>query len=609
MAWAVLGSVWIHLGLLLLFLVRCGTPDEALPRRERALALVARVRARPSTRAATDVTPANSGARTGNGITPPTDGLSPPETEAVALDLADPDLWKDLDRWESLTDAQLRALDPALLRSLADAPAGLRERLRRLAERAPEVTGGGDPGAGAGESAEVASLRATANPSDHLAAERPREDGVSELQTATSALTDPVGEKSEPEDEGEVAWLEYVRTPEAAPNRRPVDGTRLISERDTRTEHASRTWVVAPNEGPVSRSVLGLPSSPGTPAPAAVDGLPDGESGDAPAAGIPTARPRAQSAGQGARGRAQGVGAPDTGGGRRGGDLAAGGRTAPNRQGGVWVTPGAAARSGPAPAPDGDLPDPRRWAPKVARIVRPQPTTTPAPVALIAPDPAPGRANAASPRPDDQKDRGGTERTIPEDQDASPTLAESPTPEEGEDTETVKVVEKVESIADLRADLGWGGFERTQDQPRRIVPGTRQSEGSMPTSPQSAAEALTVSLVASTDAVDSPLGRYRAALDREISKLWLTMDLSVHERALGIQGDVFVRFLVESDGKVSGKVLTRSSGYASLDSMALDAIPERLPRIPRDVDYQRIYHEYRFHYRNPTIVGGSGGSP
>jgi TonB family protein len=230
-------------------------------------------------------------------------------------------------------------------------------------------------------------------------------------------------------------------------------------------------------------------------------------------------------------------------------------------------------------------------------------------VALIAPDPAPGRANAASPRPDDQKDRGGTERTIPEDQDASPTLAESPTPEEGEDTETVKVVEKVESIADLRADLGWGGFERTQDQPRRIVPGTRQSEGSMPTSPQSAAEALTVSLVASTDAVDSPLGRYRAALDREISKLWLTMDLSVHERALGIQGDVFVRFLVESDGKVSGKVLTRSSGYASLDSMALDAIPERLPRIPRDVDYQRIYHEYRFHYRNPTIVGGSGGSP
>ena len=100
------------------------------------------------------------------------------------------------------------------------------------------------------------------------------------------------------------------------------------------------------------------------------------------------------------------------------------------------------------------------------------------------------------------------------------------------------------------------------------------------------------------------VSRYRKTLDDEVRKQWHTMDLSLHERALGIQGDVTVVFQVQHNGKVTEKTITRSSGYASLDAMALDAIPEKLPRIPNDIEADSLFHAYTFVYRNPIIVSG-----
>ena len=81
-------------------------------------------------------------------------------------------------------------------------------------------------------------------------------------------------------------------------------------------------------------------------------------------------------------------------------------------------------------------------------------------------------------------------------------------------------------------------------------------------------------------------------------------DACLEQRALGIQGDVTVVFQVQHNGKVTEKTITRSSGYASLDAMALDAIPEKLPRIPNDIEADSLFHAYTFVYRNPIIVSG-----
>ena len=226
---------------------------------------------------------------------------------------------------------------------------------------------------------------------------------------------------------------------------------------------------------------------------------------------------------------------------------------------------------------------------------------------VVTPHPTEATHQAPVETPDDATDRGGTNQNVEVDEDANDAPIPDPAPNPGEadaSDDPFEAWEELESIADLRDDLGFGGRDRSRTRPERALPGTSDSDGNRPTSPKNALGQLKVDWVSVSDAMATPVGRYRARIDEVVEDRWVRSDLSVHERATGIQGSVVVVFKVEANGKVHDKAITRSSGHPPLDRMAQDAIPERLPRFPTSLERPELFHRYQFHYRNPIIVDG-----
>jgi TonB family protein len=405
----------------------------------------------------------------------------------------------------------------------------------------------------------------------------------------------------EPEPEPELPeWTEYVQADADARAARPDEPTPFISSRDADADERTRTHVTATAQGRRAEIAEGTPVRTGTPAMMQVEGQETGELGDRPLGGTPRpTRPEAK-AGGGRRGERTGLGAPDRGGDLPGGPLARSGRAAapaPAEAGG-----GASGAEGPPPAPLGTEPPPAAgwWKPAAARIV--VPPSAPAAAAVVAPLPTEADARAPVLRPDRKTRRGGTERPDPIDEEAPEQERDQLLPDPGDPTDSPEAEAPVETFLDLRAELGWGGVADTRAPPRRTTPGVESEDGHLPTSPQITAADLAIAEVVFVEAVDTPLGRYRGVLDEEIRANWLASDLSVHDRALGLQGDTTLEFRVVAGGRVEAKRIVRSSGIPALDALALDAVPERLPRIPKELGMTVLYHRYTFRYRNPLIV-------
>ncbi len=103
----------------------------------------------------------------------------------------------------------------------------------------------------------------------------------------------------------------------------------------------------------------------------------------------------------------------------------------------------------------------------------------------------------------------------------------------------------------------------------------------------------------------TPLGAWLQRAESLIVERWRGSDLDAHAKAMGLQGLVTVRYVVQGSGRVSEARVTRSSGNASLDQMALDAIPPRLPRLPREQRGEPLPHQITLRYRNPLVSTGS----
>jgi len=90
-------------------------------------------------------------------------------------------------------------------------------------------------------------------------------------------------------------------------------------------------------------------------------------------------------------------------------------------------------------------------------------------------------------------------------------------------------------------------------------------------------------------------------LDKVYDLLWErwnpSADLTLSQRALGVTGNVTVRFVIEPSGKIRHKEVVKKSGNAYLDYLALDAIPRRLPRFHSDLERVPITHEVTFRMR------------
>lgn len=626
--------MWIHIAVVVVSLARCGSHGDAEPAPERLVTLIVaspepRPRDASNAPSRQQLESEQPGEATAPSVTAGAPGgaadtalgeLDPELLEALAE--ADPSLLEDLDP-EAL--AELDAVPPELVQTL---PPNVLETLDAVSAqaRAPvDETPMAPP--------EIA-------PASPTREDDPRDDGLDpDDAVADAALpeerpedpprSDEESPPPEPEEEDETKPEDQAPEPEKAPrwqtylhadgdsNTEDNSASPWISSVDSVTDELRRTDVVAQEDGPVLRPVDGVPIQAGTPALFQADGEPLDAEGDAPSAGEPVDAAHVQKAGGGLTGEEAGRGAPGPEDGSRGGPLARSGRRAEATRGAVLVAGGPAGNDGVSEAPRGtreiSLRSASWWAPAVARVIRPAAVTPPQVAAVTTPHPTEATHAAPEPRPDEAADRGGTDQEVEVDEKAVEAPVPVPDePEQGEAEEIVEEVddvEEVESIADLRADMGWGGTARKRSRPTRTMPGVDTTDGNLPTSNKVANAELELDWVSAVDAKGTPAGRYRAEIDEVIEDAWVTMDLSLHERALGIQGFAVIVFHVQENGKVTDKTLLRSSGYASLDSMAMDAVPDRLPRFPKDMDQSSIFHRYTFNYRNPMIVGGQPGQP
>ena len=94
-------------------------------------------------------------------------------------------------------------------------------------------------------------------------------------------------------------------------------------------------------------------------------------------------------------------------------------------------------------------------------------------------------------------------------------------------------------------------------------------------------------------------GVYRSLIDEIISENWLAMPLDGPE-SIHIHGATVIEFKIRRTGRVANVELTKTSGHSILDIVALNSIPKRLPRLPREVG-KKMRHQYTFRYINPSL--------
>ncbi len=187
-----------------------------------------------------------------------------------------------------------------------------------------------------------------------------------------------------------------------------------------------------------------------------------------------------------------------------------------------------------------------------------------------------------------------------------PAAAEGqPSPNtEGEPSPNTEMVpEPADVVADLREALGWKPIDRENLPQHR--PGQTGSLSSLPSSGSSPSvldPEIPIADRVELSATGTPLGAYTDEIYKILYEAWQREDLTPHERALGIQGQVTVAFRVHRQGQVTDTQVHRASGHDRLDKLALQAVPGRLPPIPSEVDSQTILQYVTFTYRNPLIA-------
>ncbi len=378
-------------------------------------------------------------------------------------------------------------------------------------------------------------------------------------------------------------WVPYLRTAADA-DVAPPDDPLAISARDVDAPAPTQAPITASTPGKATPQTAGVGDAPGSPTPD-LRPVPDND----PRAGIPTgdARTGRDGGGGGQDGVADGAGAPGTGGDRR-----EGGETAPGGSGRAGAAPPEARDGAGVP---GDVPD---WWHPIASRVFPRPPDI-GDASGGSPSPTAGPARAIVESPGRELDRGGTE--------GSGVDSTAPGQVAGEPGVLLREEHGTEDPVDaLRDALGWGPIDRSKLGPRAAWAATIGTNGMLATSPQISAD-LPTSWTPQVDVKGTALGRYVEELEGIVAERWATLDLTVGERAAGIGGGVIVRYKVWPGGKVTDRQIAASSGMLFLDHMALQAIPDHVPRFPRDLDREEpLWHQVQLQYRNPLVSGGGG---
>lgn len=564
-----------------------------------------------------------------------------PHRSYIASRGLDPAL-RDRRRWSLLVSGWVHIVAAVAVvqcpAGAARAPGGPTERLMAL-ELAPELSAG-DPltsgdalaaaadgaaqradseataGAGAAPDAATPAPRAEALPARAKEADSAPDAAPEREEVVADAEVEAPQEAELPEEpppEAPKAALDYARLSEVGDEAPPDDQAAIIAGRNSRASQPRRIDVTADLDGPQRPEVAG---SQAAEAAAARDADPDDPAEKHGGQMVAEEARRANTGGGG------GLSGDAAGDGTRGraGESGPGGQEAPSGTAGApgatqaaVATPVAAAAgaahassSGVAIAP---VQSPDWWRPmsswvggapapeQVAAVEAPK---AEAPASVEAP--AEREHVAKAERPEEKRDDGGQQRAAEE--AARPGDVEHPI-EGPEDGPRVGAVDPVE---DLRNALGWGGIDREKLKPRQSTVGYVGSEVSAATSAQTALDReLELDSVVWVSARETPLGKYFDTVYPILQERWAAQDLDILDRGLGIQGEAAVVFRIRANGKVDSVVLFRSSGNSMLDSMAVAAIPEKLPKLPRDVGGEAVLHKVTFRYDNPLVVGA--GTP
>jgi len=385
---------------------------------------------------------------------------------------------------------------------------------------------------------------------------------------------------------------------------RPSPDTERIAAYDSHADHETRTPVTTDRDGPLTPRILGPEDASASPTLERHDGHQTAASGNRAVEAPIDENPVSGGGGGGGGGHAAGKGS------RSGhGDRLPGGQVA--RSGGGAGQPIAASESAGLPNasvyPEGIRPDdnargPDWWQPSAFRMTMSAPSTTASGQDSDLASPTSGDGVALVEAVGDRGDRGGTNAVETEDY-ALPGLAERDAgPTEGRDLGSADPVEE------LRIALGWGGIDRDRLSPRPEWAGTLAGKGASHTSPQTALDEVAISWRTAVNARGTAVGQYISQVEDIVGARWQRQDIDTSSRAVGIQGQVTVQYSIRPTGRVTDIHLTRSSGNRTLDQIAVDAIPRKLPRFPPGIEREAIRHRIVLRYRNP-LVGTSAFLP
>jgi len=155
-------------------------------------------------------------------------------------------------------------------------------------------------------------------------------------------------------------------------------------------------------------------------------------------------------------------------------------------------------------------------------------------------------------------------------------------------------------VAELREALGWGPLDRDELAPRPEAPGRDGQPGGSDGGGRAVPDAH--SWTSAVDARGTSLGAWAELVDQKVYGRWATLELPMEQRARGLQGEVTVRYHVLASGRVRGVDVVRSSGHPSLDTLAVSAVPARLPRPPAETRPHGVVYEHTLAYRNPLVL-------
>lgn len=473
----------------------------------------------------------------------------------------------------------LRVLDLApderrLLRSAWRAPQRMRDLRGALA-----VASTGTPDAGAGEA-------------DDPLVEAPEAEEEEEDQVVVAPVD---------------LWIRYVYTEEQ--DSTPIDdpeGVRHISAWDVNATDLERVRVINKESGEWRPMIDGDGEAANSPDAPQMASAADPAKGAVPDPN-PNRLPESHDAGSSGRdGRDDGRGSPTLGGDRRPGGAAAmgGGGSSPPSAALIAVAEGAdrptmSGTAGFKAATNAESPPdvPSWWRPTAARVRLVQPAPTRA--AIVSPA-APTARSGLAPvdRPGDERDRGGTEAETEAEELSTPTPGTAD--DEGRLGDESPGI--VDPVRDVRQSLGWGEFDRDMLQPRPATYGMMGDNNARQSSPQAVlSEEIPLTDDIALTAQGTALGIYIQEIYEIVRDRWFTMDLDPHDKALGIQGQVTLQFVIHRNGKVSDLVLVSSSGHDALDQLAVEAVPLKLPRFNRGLRERAVRHQLVLRYRNPLV--------